>query len=420
MGRRSDKWKVGHHGWSGNGCVAERIGGRDLRSERGHTPTDGHERVPLPPELGDDLRKCGHCLGPVASGVVQVDHGAREGGTDHPAHDRLRAGQCPVLGVDGVAHGGQAALRDLVQHSRIPRVVGRTHALWRRARHGLDLGLGHVDLRGHSGRLQRRQVRMTPGVALHRIAGGRNHFGELGIAGHLVADLEEAGGHAILLENRQHGRGVRTRTVVKGEGDHFLSGRCCTARGLRGVKGGLGTRRGRSTGGAGRQAHQRQSRQEYGADQYAPESSCPPAPSPRHHRTFALQPATAGPPPSGMRGSAAHEKPSVRRARRLGEPGGTPGIGIPVGENHPKNDHDPPVRVGIERRAGPAHNVDAEIDLLATVNGRWSNAECRMPNPTDAQGRGQRSNVIVGLDPNRPTPARTSTPWCRYSGGASP
>ena len=127
--------------------------GASRRRTRGHLGTggrpraaDGDERVPHRPQPGDDLRQGGDSLGSVATGVVHVDDRAGNAApTTRPRSPARRGGSSPSGRRSSSwwsAHGG-----DLAQDAGVPRVVGgRTHCGV--SRHRLDLGLGHVDLRG--------------------------------------------------------------------------------------------------------------------------------------------------------------------------------------------------------------------------------------------------------------------------------
>ena len=165
---------------------------------------------------------------------------------------------------------------DLVQHARIPGVVGRPHTERRRPRGRLDLRLGHVDLRSHPGCGECRQIRMAPRVVLDRISGRHQHLRELGVARHLVADLEEGRRHVVLLEHREHRRGVRARAVVEGEGDDLLPRRRPTAgrlrrgeRRLTAVRRGLGRCR-ECAGGQRRHRHEQATEQPAERGQHFP------------------------------------------------------------------------------------------------------------------------------------------------------
>ena len=203
---------------------------------------------------------------------MHPDHGAGKGRTDHGVHDRLDAGPRPVARVDGVAHGGQSADGQLVEHRPVERVVGRPDAGGSRSRDRGDEVLGLVDLVRVVRDRDRGQVRVAPGVVLDRLAGRGQQLREVGVGGDLFADLEERARHVVLLQHRQHGRRVDAGAVVEGERDHPLTRRGLAVRGLPRVEGGRPERHrsGRTLGRAHRAA----------GDQEDPERHPPPPPGP--------------------------------------------------------------------------------------------------------------------------------------------
>src|SRR5665213_1012804 len=80
---------------------------------------------------------------------------------------------------------------------------------------------------------------MAPSVVLDRVAGCRDHLGVLGVLGHVLADLEEGGGHLALLEDREDLWCEGPRPVVEGERNIALAGGPGIAGGLPGVEGRL-------------------------------------------------------------------------------------------------------------------------------------------------------------------------------------
>ena len=107
-GRRcANQRQVGSDRWPRNRRVPERVARADLGAVGRPGTADGNEGVSHRPELGDDLREGRDRLGSITTSVVHIDDRTGERGADHPVHDRLHAGEGPVLRVHGVAHGRQ-------------------------------------------------------------------------------------------------------------------------------------------------------------------------------------------------------------------------------------------------------------------------------------------------------------------------
>jgi hypothetical protein len=163
---------------------------------------------------------------------VHVDDRTWERGPHNTVDDGLCARKTPVPRVYRVAHRGQPALGDLIEHGGVPGIVGRPHAGWSLARERVDFVLGLIDLvrelrHGNGG-----QVGVRPGMVLDRVTGGGEHLGVLRILDDVLADLEERGRHVVVLEDRQDLRCIGTRSVIEGEDDNFPAGGVSTSRSL--------------------------------------------------------------------------------------------------------------------------------------------------------------------------------------------